>query len=75
MFKNSIEDTEDHAIYCTTHHTAGDSMSILDADDMDTNTVGIAAFLFIIADLEHSVRDVKKDLSVKSWFWTLNNIY
>ena len=58
MFKNSIYDTEDHAIYCTTHHTAGDSMSIMDPDDMDSNVVGFAAFLYIIADLEHTVRNV-----------------
>ena len=33
-------------------------MSIMNADDMDSNVVGMAAFLYIIADLEKTVRDV-----------------
>ena len=35
-------------------------MSIMDADDMDSNVVGIAAFLYIIADLEQTIRDVPR---------------
>ena len=58
MFKNSIEDSWDHARYIRTHHTAGDTMSIMDKEGMDSNVVGIAAFLYIIADLEKTVRDV-----------------
>ena len=33
-------------------------MSVMDPDDMDSNVVGIAAFLYILADLEQTVRDV-----------------
>jgi hypothetical protein len=33
-------------------------MLMMDADDLDSNVVGIAAFLYIIADLEQTVRNV-----------------
>lgn len=33
-------------------------MSIMDPDDLDSNVVGIAAFLYILADLNQTVRDV-----------------
>ena len=33
-------------------------MTILNPDDMDSNVLGIAAFLYIIADLEVSLRNV-----------------
>ena len=33
-------------------------MTIMDKDGMDSNVVGIAAFLYIIADLDKTVRDV-----------------
>ena len=58
-FKNSIKDTDDHEYYFRYHHTAGDSMTVMNADEMDSNVAGIAAFLYIIADLEITVRDVK----------------
>ena len=40
------------------HHTAGDSMTMMNADELDSNVAGIAAFLYIIADLDKTVRDV-----------------
>ena len=33
-------------------------MTCMDKDGMDSNVVGIAAFLYIIADLDKTVRDV-----------------
>lgn len=33
-------------------------MSMMDPDDLDSNVVGIAAFLYIIGDLNQSVRNV-----------------
>ncbi len=33
-------------------------MTMMNSDDLDSNVVGIAAFLYIIADLEVSVRSV-----------------
>lgn len=32
-------------------------MSMMDPDDMDSNVVGIAAMLYIIADLDVTLRD------------------
>ena len=58
IFNNMIKDTPEHAFYFKYHHTAGDSMTMMNADDLDSNVVGIATFLYIIADLEQSVRDM-----------------
>jgi hypothetical protein len=33
-------------------------MLMMDADDLDSNVVGIAAFLYIIADLDQTIRTV-----------------
>jgi carboxypeptidase Q len=56
---NKIEDTPDHKFYFTYHHTAGDSMLIMDPDQMDSNVVGIASLLYILADLNVSLRTPK----------------
>ena len=60
IFGNIVQDTPDHSYYFRYHHSAGDTMNVMDPDDMDSNVVGIAAFLYIIADLEQSLRDVPK---------------
>lgn len=33
-------------------------MTMMNTDDLDSNVVGIAAFLYILADLEKTVRNV-----------------
>jgi carboxypeptidase Q len=48
---NLIKDNENHDNYYTYHHSAGDTMSIMNADDLDSNVVGIAAMFYILADL------------------------
>lgn len=53
--KNMIEDTDDHRFYFTSHHSAGDTMSIMNPDDLDSNVVGIAALFYILADLDDSI--------------------
>jgi carboxypeptidase Q len=58
IFNNMVQDSPDHAFYFRYHHTAGDSMTMMNSDDMDSNVVGIASFLYILADLENSVRDM-----------------
>ncbi len=63
VFNNMVQDTPDHAFYFKYHHTAGDSMTIMNTDDLDSNVVGIAAFLYIIADLETTVRNVADTVS------------
>ena len=52
---NLIEDTQNHDYYFTYHHSAGDTMSIMDADLLDLNVVGVAAMFYILADLENSI--------------------
>jgi carboxypeptidase Q len=46
-----VQDSEDFKFYYKYHHSAGDSMTMMNPDDLDTNVVGIASFLYIIADL------------------------
>ena len=48
---NQIEDQTNHEYYFTYHHSAGDSMTIMDPDLLDGNVVGVAAMFFILADL------------------------
>jgi carboxypeptidase Q len=52
---NVIEDTPDHKYYFSYHHSAGDSMTMMNADDMDSNVVGLAAMMFILADLDNTI--------------------
>jgi carboxypeptidase Q len=51
MIKNIVEDTPDQQFYFTYHHTQGDTISIMDPDQMDSNVLGIAVLTYIIADL------------------------
>ena len=46
-----VEDTANLDFYYKYHHTAGDSMTMIDPDNLDSNVVGIAALLYILADL------------------------
>ena len=52
---NLVDDNEDHDYYFTTHHSAGDSMSVIDPDELDSNVVGLAAMFYILADLENTI--------------------
>lgn len=52
---NVVADTDDHKFYFTYHHSAGDSMSIMDPDDMDSNVLGIATMFYILADLDITI--------------------
>jgi carboxypeptidase Q len=52
---NLILDNESHDFYFQYHHTAGDSMTMMDADDLDSNVVGIASMFFILADLDQTI--------------------
>jgi len=51
IIHQSIIDNPTNDFYYKYHHTAGDSMTIMDPEDMDSNVLGIASFLYIIADL------------------------
>jgi carboxypeptidase Q len=53
-----IADTPDHKFYFKYHHSAGDSMSMMNSDQMDLNVVGIASLLYILGDLDKSLRTV-----------------
>lgn len=58
IFSPIVKDSPEHNFYFKYHHSAGDSMSMMNPDEMDSNVVGIATFLYILADLETTVRSV-----------------
>lgn len=49
--RNLVNESQDDKYYFTYHHSAGDSMNVLNPDDMDQNVVAIASLFYIIADL------------------------
>ena len=59
---NVIQDTDSHDYYFSYHHTAGDSMTIMNPDEMDSNVVGIAAMFYILADLDNTIPRTPKHL-------------
>ncbi len=52
---NSILDNASHDFYFTYHHSAGDSMTMMNGDDLDSNVVGVAAMFYILADLDSTI--------------------
>ena len=42
MMRNIVEENETYDYYFTYHHSAGDSMYIMDKDDLDDNVRAIA---------------------------------
>jgi len=52
---NLIKDNETKDYYFQFHHTAGDSMTVMNPDEMDSNVVGIASMFFILADLDQTL--------------------
>jgi len=51
MMRNLIQDTADNQFYFTYHHSAGDSMTIMNPDHLNRNVVMIASMLYMIADI------------------------
>jgi carboxypeptidase Q len=51
MMRNINKDTPDNEYYFRYHHTAADSMNIINPDFMDRNVIGTAAMFYLIADL------------------------
>lgn len=52
---NVVFDNESHDFYFQYHHSAGDSMTMMNPDDLDSNVVGLAAMFFILADLDQTI--------------------
>ena len=52
---NLIKDSPSHDFYFQYHHTAGDSMTVMDPDDLDSNVFGVAAMFYILADLNETI--------------------
>jgi carboxypeptidase Q len=58
LLKNIIKDNASHDFYFTYHHSAGDSMTMMNADDLDSNVIGLASLFFLLADAEESLPKV-----------------
>ena len=52
---NVVSDNESKDYYFQFHHTAGYTMTVMNADDLDSNVVGIAAMFYILADLDNTI--------------------
>lgn len=52
---NLIQDTEDHRYYFTYHHSAGDSITMMSEEDLDSNVFGIASIFYLLASSEQSL--------------------
>jgi carboxypeptidase Q len=48
---NMVQDNDSHDFYFSYHHSAGDSMTMMNADDLDSNVLGVAVMFYILADL------------------------
>ena len=60
MINNQIKDNDSHDFYFTYHHSGGDSMSMMNPDEMDSNVAGIAGLIYLLADLDNPLpRDWK----------------
>ncbi|CAD8164736.1 unnamed protein product [Paramecium octaurelia] len=55
VMNNQIVDNNTHDFYFTYHHTAGDSMLMMNADDMDDNVIAFASIMYLIADHDDSI--------------------
>lgn len=49
--KNLVTDTPDNEFYFTYDHSAGDTVNVLNPDDMDRNVASIASMFYILADV------------------------
>jgi len=52
---NFVQDNDSHDFYFAYHHSAGDSMTMMNADDLDSNVLGVAVMFYILADLENTI--------------------
>lgn len=53
--RNLIADNKSNDFYFRYHHSAGDSMSMMNADDLDDNVVAIASMIYLIADNDETL--------------------
>lgn len=52
VIRNIVNDNDSQDFYFTYHHSAGDSMTMMDPDSLDRNVVAIASLFYILADME-----------------------
>lgn len=52
MGRNICEDSKDSDFYFTYHHSAGDSMTMMDPVMLDKNVVAISSLMYLLADSE-----------------------
>lgn len=55
LMRNEIKDSPSMDYYFKFHHSAGDTMDVMNADDMDDNVVAIASMFFLVADLDQTL--------------------
>ncbi|KAM3139128.1 hypothetical protein pb186bvf_008726 [Paramecium bursaria] len=55
MIANIVNDTPTGDFYFKYHHSAADSISMMNPDDMDSNIVAIASIMYLVADAEQTL--------------------
>ena len=52
MMNNIVNDTQTGDHYFKYHHSAADSVSMMNPDYMDSNVIAIASIMYLVADAE-----------------------
>ena len=65
IMNNIVKDNDSHDFYFQYHHSAGDSMTMMDPDDLDSNVLGVAAMFYILADLDQTIPRTPKSLNIE----------
>ena len=55
MMRILVSDNETEDYYFTYHHSAGDAMYIISAENLDDNVIAIASMMYLVADNEVSL--------------------
>lgn len=55
LMRNKVKDTKNDDYYFVYHHSNGDSVSVMDPDEMDSNVAAIASLFYIVADTAESI--------------------
>lgn len=52
---NLVKDNPTNDFYFTYHHSQGDAMTMMNADDLDDNVIAVASMFYIIADMNQTI--------------------
>lgn len=59
-FRNLVNETVDDQYYFSYHHSAGDTVSVLNSTMMDQNVEYIAKLIYLIADMNSTIPTIRQ---------------